>query len=85
MLGRAVAQLGHDLAAGLDHGHAGGEGGAAAAGEVGEADRVGVGDDRLDALVADAELLGDHHGQRGAACRRCRSSRSPRVTRAVAR
>src|SRR5262249_46846582 len=41
-------------------------GDAAAAGDVGVADRVGVGDDRADVLGADAQRLGELHGDGGA-------------------
>ena len=55
-----------DLLGRLGHRHAGRESDAAAAGQDAEADRSGVGDDRADLLVRDAEHLGRHHRHRGA-------------------
>ena len=56
---------------------AGGERDAAAAGQERVADRIGVGDLRPDVLGADAQGLGELHGDAGAACRRCRWSPRP--------
>src|SRR5262249_34728888 len=61
LLRRGVRALG-----GAYRGQAGREGRPAAAGHVGESDRVGVGDDRPDLLGLDAEYLGGLHGGRGA-------------------
>ena len=55
-----------DLFRRLRHRHAGSEGDAAAAGQEGEADRGGVGDDRPHLLDRDAEHFGRHHRHRGA-------------------
>src|SRR5262249_14751335 len=65
-LGGAAAAVALDLAHGLDHGHCPGEGRAAPPGEERETERAGVTDDRAHLLVGDAELVGRHHGQRGA-------------------
>ena len=66
MLRGARAQLLADVARRLDDRHAGGVTDAAAAGDVGEAGAVGVGDDRPDPFERNAEFLGDHHRLRGA-------------------
>ena len=65
-LRRALAQRLDDLLGRLRHHHRGGEQHAAAAGEVGEADGLGVADDDGDALVVDAEQLGADVGDAGA-------------------
>jgi hypothetical protein len=62
----ALFQLLDDLFGRLRHRHAGGEGDAAAAGQEGEADRAGVGDDRPHPVIGNAEHLGRHHRHRGA-------------------
>ena len=56
----ARAQLPDHGARGLDGGEPHGEGHPAAVGDVVEADGAGVGDQRVDALVGDPELLGRH-------------------------
>ncbi len=62
----AALQIVDDFLGGLGHGHAGGEGRAAAAGQHGEADRGGVGDDRAHLFDRQAQHLGRHHGHGGA-------------------
>src|SRR5213595_2889975 len=53
----AAAQFVDDLFAGFDDCHAGGEGNPRAAGHVSVADRGGVGDDRANLVVVDAQGL----------------------------
>src|SRR4029450_10955923 len=65
-LGGATAELADAVAGGLDGGHAGGEGGAAALGDVVVAERAGVGGDRADLLVGHAQLLGCYQAHGGA-------------------
>ena len=65
-LGRPYAQLLDYLLGGLDHGHAGGESDARAAGEMRIADRRGVGDDRAYPVIVDPQRLGRHNRHRGA-------------------
>src|SRR4029453_4300072 len=62
----AGGQLLYRIARGEDGRHAGREGGAAAVGHVIVAEGRGVGDDRPDLVVRDAEFLRRHQAHRGA-------------------
>ncbi len=66
-LGGAHLELADHVAHRVHHRKTGGEGDAAAAGHEVEADRGGIGDHRPHLVVVDAELLGRHQGERGAA------------------
>ena len=66
-LGGADLELADHVAHRVHHREAGGEGDAAAAGHEVEADRRRIGDHRPHLVVIDAELLGRHQGERGAA------------------
>ena len=64
--GGAPFALGDDVLAGLHHRHAGGEGGAAAAGDVAKASALGVAHMGLDLLVRNAQRLRRHQRHAGA-------------------